>query len=707
MDPPHFLLDALNDSIVSGTFIDTKFYVFSRRETSGRVGSPRALYCNSRVLNTVPYFFAQVFSDAFSEGQMRDIDGGFPSDSHPYTEYYDYLSDSDLEDDSEEEEEESSGDDNPGLPQGPHDSDLQAPLATTSENLPRPSPDVGEVRNDDELILNPLNYSTSSANLHHRRLVGSLVRMGKVSIIHDMAAVTFEAMVHFLYTGRIEFAPFSSDSRHELPAEATSGDWSVARLPRPSAKSIYRLADKYDIPALKQRAKAYIHENLEHCNIVDEVFSGFSFSFPEILSVQVSRLVSKMKEESKGGTESIAGKQLLHKIATLSQSQLARATDTLAMIWSGVAGPLDLPAPELESTPSVKSILPPNWHRVELALLKSILTGTFIDVQFYAYNAINNNLPLDPKPLFTSSIVIEEWGPAITTQTVGVDSQAVCLADGITDDYECWRGDLSETLHKAKTVLKYRTEAAAAESCEPVVLVLGAWKTWMSLLSYAYTNEMSFAPLQTSAHDSGSVADAKVQQPQPCSPRSMYSLATALGIENIKDDALRDVQSKLSTSNIARELFTSFAASHKAVMDMEIQFFHENFTEKDPKLLMDHIQRMASGEAPFFSTTLSLVYGKLLEKAFTQPTHSTADSDDEEEGSGSSSSDEDSEAVEYAKWAQGADVGRVCEGDMHTGCGKPATYVKIRGSFRYSCYLKCREHAVSWECSKIPDKYLW
>jgi len=51
---------------------------------------------------------------------------------------------------------------------------------------------------------------------------------------------------------------------------------------------------------------------------------------------------------------------------------------------------------------------------------------------------------------------------------------------------------------------------------------------------------------------------------------------------------------------------------------MEIQFLHEQFTEKDPKLLMDHIQRMASGEAPFFPTALSLVYDKLIEKAFAR-----------------------------------------------------------------------------------------
>ena len=135
--------------------------------------------------------------------------------------------------------------------------------------------------------------------------------MGKVAVIRDMAAVTyavppsnnlhawltyysFEAMVYFLYTGEITFAPLGSDPRHELPVEERTGDWSIGRVPSPSAKSMYRLADKvtshapprrppahslqYDIPALKEQAKAYIHINLVHCNIIDEIFSSFSIS---------------------------------------------------------------------------------------------------------------------------------------------------------------------------------------------------------------------------------------------------------------------------------------------------------------------------------------------------------------------------------------------------------------------------------------------
>ena len=152
--------------------------------------------------------------------------------------------------------------------------------------------------------------------------------------------------------------------------------------------------------------------------------SPLRYSFPEILAVQVSRLVSKIKAESEGDTESPIKKQLREKIATLSQSQLPRATDALTMIWNGVMGPLDLPTPEPKLSFFTKPTGYLNWHRVRLALLKSIPTGTFIDVQFFAYNAISNDLPVDPRPLYTSSIVIERWGAAITTRKLEPSSES-------------------------------------------------------------------------------------------------------------------------------------------------------------------------------------------------------------------------------------------------------------------------------------------
>jgi len=55
------LKEALNDAITSGKFIDTKIVLFSRRDSSGKVYKPKALYANSHVLKTIPYFNAREF----------------------------------------------------------------------------------------------------------------------------------------------------------------------------------------------------------------------------------------------------------------------------------------------------------------------------------------------------------------------------------------------------------------------------------------------------------------------------------------------------------------------------------------------------------------------------------------------------------------------------------------------------------------------
>ena len=56
MFPPHSLHCALSDSVSSGVFIDTKFYLFSRRKSSGEVFRSRPLFANSKTLKSVRYF---------------------------------------------------------------------------------------------------------------------------------------------------------------------------------------------------------------------------------------------------------------------------------------------------------------------------------------------------------------------------------------------------------------------------------------------------------------------------------------------------------------------------------------------------------------------------------------------------------------------------------------------------------------------------
>src|SRR5882762_10457549 len=61
-------------------------------------------------------------------------------------------------------------------------------------------------------------------------------------------------------------------------------------------------------------------------------------------------------------------------------------------------------------------------------------------------------------------------------------------------------------------------------------------------------------------------------------------------------------------------------------MEMEIEVLY-NFVEKDPKLLMDHIQSVASGEVSFYPITLGLVYDRLIGSVF--PKHTPSDPDPE------------------------------------------------------------------------------
>jgi len=89
---------------------------------------------------------------------------------------------------------------------------------------------------------------------------------------------------------------------------------------------------------------------------------------------------------------------------------------------------------------------------------------------------------------------------------------------------------------------------------------------------------MPYTPLQSSIPGSDLAADAKAQLRPSCSPRSMYSLAALVGIshdlvvplpdrsqlklDHLSEHALRDIRSKLTTTNIVQELFTLFAAKY-------------------------------------------------------------------------------------------------------------------------------------------------
>ena len=197
MTIPFPLQEALRDSITSGAFVDTKFWLFSKRSSKpGRVGEPRPLFINGRVAKRVPRLasrmlssFVQVTSSRTNPSTVLDDRGAkenlrvrFPTHRKPYTTHYDYENDSDLEEDDDDD---MADDEPPSAPQAatekPRDNDA-AVLVKSDAKSSGPSdilstPDLDSV------------YSKSSDTKGETETTSS-THAGKVIVIEDVAFVT-------------------------------------------------------------------------------------------------------------------------------------------------------------------------------------------------------------------------------------------------------------------------------------------------------------------------------------------------------------------------------------------------------------------------------------------------------------------------------------------------------------------------------------
>ncbi len=146
-------------------------------------------------------------------------------------------------------------------------------------------------------------------------------------MVPDSSYFTFSALIYYLYTDLVDFAPLTSSF---LPAHLSSSSpfseqdegRSVARAmyeaherrkaliwdyagenqdkPMPvSPKSMYRLADKMQLHELKQRAQEDIAKKLTVHNIVWEVFSGFTAQYPEIRKIETDFLLRNWAQVKK------------------------------------------------------------------------------------------------------------------------------------------------------------------------------------------------------------------------------------------------------------------------------------------------------------------------------------------------------------------------------------------------------------------------
>ncbi|SJL14369.1 uncharacterized protein ARMOST_17825 [Armillaria ostoyae] len=97
-----------------------------------------------------------------------------------------------------------------------------------------------------------------------------------------------------------------------------------------------------------------------------------------------------------------------------------------------------------------------------------------------------------------------------------------------------------------------------------------AYTTFKSLIAWIYTGKITFKSLKSV----GSVQ----RDPNVCSPKSMYRLATRAGLDELKKLAFDNLRSQLTKENIVRELFSTFSRDNPEVLEMELTVLLKYFS---------------------------------------------------------------------------------------------------------------------------------
>ncbi|TFK94559.1 hypothetical protein K466DRAFT_475956 [Polyporus arcularius HHB13444] len=270
-NPSSVVHQAFLASITGRAFEDVKFFAFSRRTRTGSVDSPRPLLANSALLCSAAPHFDYSNSRHFAEGRTVDLDAPYPAERPSVVDNYDYTSDSDLEDEP---------------PRVVNQHVMRTGLGETS------TPERGVEDSEGPPIIG--EATTESADPSSIRVPEDvppipIIRQGRVVFLQDVAYRTFKAFIFYAYTREVEFAPLKSQHQaYDQGSEDTP--------PQCSPKSMYRMAEMYDIPELKDQSLNNLRSKLTPDNILEEIFSRFTSLHPAIQAMELQYLHANMND---------------------------------------------------------------------------------------------------------------------------------------------------------------------------------------------------------------------------------------------------------------------------------------------------------------------------------------------------------------------------------------------------------------------------
>ncbi|KAF9467289.1 hypothetical protein BDZ94DRAFT_1248999 [Collybia nuda] len=290
--PPSRIRQVLGDSLMGHDLIDTEFILFTRRTRKHQPAKPRAIFGNSHLLRGFSSYL-DILLDGNGYKESTEVDLGSNSFDDIPIDDYSYLSDSDL--DSDDEDEKTSPVTTPAQTPSPIPTPIQTPLDPAPMPSQTPPPDLAPPRTPPSERTNLRPDKEPSNNTHLESGKNSATswapphvgKAGRRIVVNDTAFKTWKSFMFYLYTGKLEFRPLGQ-SRWKEVHSASPG------IPKCSPKSMFRLADKIDLPELQRLALDAIRRSLTKENILDELFSTFTSMYPKVQEIEIEFLTANL-----------------------------------------------------------------------------------------------------------------------------------------------------------------------------------------------------------------------------------------------------------------------------------------------------------------------------------------------------------------------------------------------------------------------------
>jgi len=286
-------LNLIHRVLTAQPLSDVRFIVFRRRASNGHLSCPRVFHANMKDLAS-HYERSEGLLAVDDNIEGFELPRGARLGDYNLT-CEQYECDSDFEPDDEEDEEDG---DMVVVKREVHgDSKAGASLKTHKEMYP------DSITTDSSRTLeaiqrevdDSMHSSTSSFDIIAQKegseLYSSSNFEGTTIVLLGAASRTWEALLYYLYTGCIEFAPLTQNESDREDFFSRYRSENTDRPTPPSCRSIYRLAHKLELEGLRKLALQHLESQLSPETVLTDVFSEFTARYDEVKEMELSLVV--------------------------------------------------------------------------------------------------------------------------------------------------------------------------------------------------------------------------------------------------------------------------------------------------------------------------------------------------------------------------------------------------------------------------------